>query len=171
MRLHMKKKLLWTAFCLGLILAFLEMAGNDSIGTGVTAITGDTMDWHSRWLVGRHGINCGRVPVNGDPTTATECALKAQGEGKPFRVVYNIMGYDAPVAGGVVRATNGELYGLSFDGDPRGGGGVSLLGQRLSTSPCPKPIHLWVNPKGRINCFQQQLSPPSSLMSPNFEPY
>jgi hypothetical protein len=167
----MRRKLLLSAGLLVLVFVVLGLVAGDSVGTVVTAIIGDSMDWHSRWLAGRHGINCGRVKVGGDPTAATNCALQADAEGKPFRVVYNIMGYDAPVAGGIVRTPNGELHGLSFDGDPRGGGGTSLLAQRVNTMPCPKPIHLWTNPKGRINCFQQQLSPPANLMSPNFEPY
>ena len=141
------------------------------VGTTLALVIGDSMDWHTKWLAGLHGVNCGRVKVRDDPTAATSCALKANADGKPFRVVYNIMGFDAFVAGGVVRTPDGELYGLSFDSDPSGGGGVSLLGQRVDMSPCPKPIHLWVNTKGRINCFQQQLARPHDIMSPNFEPY
>jgi hypothetical protein len=113
----------------------------------------------------------GRVEVQGDPKAATACALKAQSEGRPFRVRYDIMGYDSAVAGGIVRASTGQIYGLSFVGDPSGHGGISLFRQRVNKTPCPQPTHLWVNPKGRINCFQQQLSPPAGLMSPNFEPY
>lgn len=168
----MKKKWILIAVCVVIILfSLLAVGGDDSFGTRFASRFGDAMDWKSRWLAGNHSVNCGRVEVKGDPTKATKCALQAQAESKPFRVVYDIMGYDAPVAGGIVRTPDGELYALSFDGDPGGGGGVSLLGQRVTKSSCPKPTHLWVNPKGRINCFQQQLSPPASLMSPNMEPY
>ena len=38
----------------------------------------------------------------------------------------------------------------------------------ISGSPCPKPYHLWVNSKGRVNCFQQQLSYPRGLSSPKY---
>jgi len=167
----MREKLLWTAVIFVLVVQFLRLAQDDSIGTRVTSITGDSMDWHSKRLAGRDGINCGRVRVNGDPTAVTQCALKAQAEHRPFWVVYNIMGFDSPVAGGVVRTPDGRVYGLSFDGDPAGGGGTSLLRERVVVKLCPAPTHLWVNPKGRINCFQQQLSPPAYLSSPNFEPY
>jgi len=129
------------------------------------------MDWHSRWLMGRDGVDCGRVKVHDDPTAATNCALMADSQRKPFRVRYDIMGYDSLVSGGIVRTPRGEFYGLSFDGDPAGQGGASLFRQRTTTSVCPHPIHLWVNPKGRINCFQQQLSPPAGITAPNFEPY
>jgi hypothetical protein len=166
----MGRKLLRGAVLICLFVLVMAVLSDD-IGTIVTLVIGDSMDWHTKWLARLHGVNCGRVKVRGSPTAATSCALKANADGKPFRVAYNIMGFDAFVAGGVVRTPDGELYGLSFDSDPSGGGGVSLLGQRVDISPCPKPIHLWVNPKGRINCFQQQLTRPHDIMSPNFEPY
>lgn len=166
----MRRKLL---LGLGLVLlSLLTMAVlTDAIGTVAAYFIGDSMDWHTKWLAGLHGINCGRVKVHADPTAATSCALKANADGKPFRVVYNVVGYDAFVAGGIVRTPHGELYGLSYDSDPYGGGGVSLLRQRVDKSHCPYPIRLWVNPKGRVSCFQQQLARPRDIMSPNFEPY
>jgi hypothetical protein len=156
---------------IGIALFLLLGAANNLISESLIPIVGDAMDWRSRWLIGSHGIDCGRVEVQGDPKAATACALKAQSEGRPFRVRYDIMGYDSAVAGGIVRASTGQIYGLSFVGDPSGQGGISLFRQRVNKTPCPQPTHLWVNPKGRINCFQQQLSPPAGLMSPNFEPY
>jgi hypothetical protein len=143
----------------------------DAVPGPVIRAFGDSMDWRSRWLMGSRGIDCGRVKIKGDPTSATNCALKAESEGRPFRVRYDIMGIDSAVAGGIVRTPSGELYALDFDGNPSGGGGTSLLGQRSSKYPCPKPYHLWVNPRGRVNCFQQQLAYPKDLMSPNLEAY
>jgi hypothetical protein len=134
------------------------------------SVIGDAMDWRSRRLAGWHGINCGRVKVHGDPRAATACALRAQAEGKPFRVRYDIQGIDSAVAGGIVRTPAGLLYGLSYDSDPYGGG-FSWFRQTVIQTPCPEPVHLWVNPKGRINCFQQGLSHPSNIMSPNWEAY
>ena len=166
----MRKKVLVLGAAGVVLLLLLNLLSRLFSGS-LLPIVGDSMDWHSRWLMGRHGIDCGAVKINGDPQAASDCALKAQSEGKPFRVRYDIMGYDSAVAGGIVRTPDGNLYALSFDGDPSGGGGTSLFGQRVSRSRCPEPTHLWVNPKGRINCFQQQLSPPSNITSPNFEPY
>lgn len=138
----------------------------------VVRVLGDSMDWRSRRMMGWRGIDCGTVKIGADPHAATDCALKAQSQGKAFRVRYNIQGFDSDVAGGVVRTPSGELYGLSFDGEPSGGGGgTSLVLQRSTKFACPQPYHLWVNPKGRVNCFQQQLSPPKDIMSPNLEPY
>jgi hypothetical protein len=170
MALNRKRKI-WIVVSIIVILFFSLGFIDHAVSGPATKLFGDSMDWRSRWLMGRHGIDCGRVKVGGVPKTATDCALKAQSEGKPFRVTYNIMGYDSAVAGGVVRTPSGELYALSFVGDPSGSGGISLLGQHSSKSPCPQPYHLWVNPKGRINCFHQELSYPRDLMSPNLEPY
>lgn len=131
----------------------------------------DVMEGESRRLTGEKGIDCGRVRLRGDPKTATKCALKAQTEGKPFRVRYDLQGIDSAVAGGIVRTPDGTVYALFFDGNPAGWGGTSPTLQRVSKKECPKPIHLWVNPSGRINCFQQKSSPPGDVMSPNIEPY
>ena len=132
---------------------------------------GDAMDWRSRWLAGSHSINCGRVRVGEDPNQATKCALEASNAGRPFRVRYDIMGYDSPVAGGIVKTADGHLYALSFVGDPSGGGRTSLWGQTVDVKSCPEPERLYVNPKGRPNCFQPALSYPRGVMSPNVEPY
>ena len=164
-----KRLLILTA--VAVVLFLVLGAVNNLPSTLLVPAVGDCMEWQSRRLMGRHGIDCGRVRVRSDPKAATDCALNAQAQGKPFRVRYDILGFDSAVAGGIVRTPSGQLYGLSFDGDPSGQGGTSLFRQRVDKTPCPQPIHLWVNPKGRINCFQQQLSQPANLMSPNFEPY
>ena len=152
----------------GVALFFLVGAFNNRISVFLLPIVGDAMDRQSRHLMGPSGIDCGTVKVHADPKAATDCALEAQAEGKPFRVRYDVMGYDSEVAGGIVRTREGKLYALSFDGDISGQGGTSLFRERVTRADCPQPIHLWVNPKGRINCFQQQLSPPSGITSPNF---
>ena len=132
---------------------------------------GDAMDWRGAWLAGRRSVNCGRVRIGQDPGAATQCGLEAHAVGRPFRVRYDIMGWDEPVAGGLVGAADGRLYALSFMGDPGGGGRTSLWGQRVDVQSCPEPKRLYVNPKGRLNCFQAALSPPAGLTSPNMEPY
>jgi hypothetical protein len=132
---------------------------------------GDGMDWRSRWLAGSHSINCGRVRIGQDPSQVTECTLEANAAGRPFRVRYDIRGIDSQVAVGLVKTPNGHLYSLSFDGNPSGGGRTSLLEQVVSVCSCPEPSRLYVNPKGRLNCFQAALSYPSGIMSPNMEPY
>ena len=155
-----------------LILLLLCLFLLDSMGFSslIVLITGDAMDWRSHYLAGIFSTNCGRVLVRQDASKATACALKAYSEGRAFRVVYDIQGIDSTVAGGIVRKRNGQLLALSFEGCISGCG-FSMWQQRVSVSSCPQPYHLYVNPKGRLNCFQQQLSYPQNIMTPNFEPY
>lgn len=132
---------------------------------------GDGLDWHSRRLIGWGGLDCGTVRIRENPDAATICALKAEAEGQPFRVRYNIQGYDSVTAVDVVRARDNRVYMLNFVGDPAGRSGVSFFRQSTGQIECPEPVHLYVNPKGRINCFHQQLVAPTNVLSPNFEPY
>jgi hypothetical protein len=154
------------------VLVCLTLLLFDSMGMTypLTLLTGDAMDWKSHYLAGPLSVNCGRVRVGVDASSATQCALQADAKAKPFRVIYNIQGIDAMVAGGIVRTRDGKLLALTYDSCPSGCG-FSLLQQRASVTPCPQPYHLYVNPKGRLNCFQPQLSPPQNIMSPNLEPY
>src|SRR5215469_2427745 len=126
----MRKKTLLIGVGITIALLFLLGPADNLVSDPVIRMFGESMDWRSRWLMGRHGIDCGRVKINANPKMATDCALKAQAADRPFRVRYDILGYDAEVAGGIVRTPAGELYALSFDGNPAGGGRTSLLGQR-----------------------------------------
>jgi hypothetical protein len=166
----MRKPLIVAMVC---TMSFLVAAGlaGEILDRKLVRVLGDAMDRQSKQLAGERGINCGRVRLGGDPKVATACAIQAQADGKPFRVRYDIMGFDADVAGAIVRTTDGRLYGLSFDGNPSGAGGTSFFRERVALSPCPQPTHLWVNPKGRVNCFQQGLVEPTDIMAPNFESY
>ena len=116
-----------------------------------------------------NSIDCGRVKIGEAPGSATACALAAHQAGKPFHVRYDIRGIDSQVAIAIVRDATGNVSALAYDSDIQGGGGRGH--QVVNSSACPKPFHLWVNPSGRINCFQQQTSPRASVMSPNLEPY
>jgi hypothetical protein len=77
---------------------------------------------------------------------------------------------DAAVAVGIVRKSDGKLLALAFFGC-RTVCGFSMLRQRVSVASCPEPHRLYVHPKGRLNCFQPQLSYPQDIMSSNSEPY
>ena len=151
------------------LLIFLDLAG--ITGALLGPVLGDAMDWRTHYLAGWRGVDCGRVQVGQDAAAASQCGLKAQSEGRPFRVVYNIQGFDSRVAGAIVRTPSGHLLALSYDSCPSGCGGTSLLGQRVTINPCPEPYHLLLNPKARLNCYQARLSTPSNIMAPNIEPY
>ena len=132
-----RQRKIWIVLAIIVILFFSLRFIDGALSGPVIRVLGDSMDWRGRWLMGRHGIDCGEVKVGGDPKAATECALKAQSEGKPFRVSYKIMGYDSAVAGGIVRTPSGDLYALSFVGNASGSGGTSLLAQHSSEEQCP----------------------------------
>jgi hypothetical protein len=128
----------------------------------------DRLQIESKRLAGPNAIDCGEVKINGDPKAATQCAVGAQKAGRPFRVRYDLMGIDSSVALAIVRTPTGTVGALMYDSDPSGGGNV---GEAVYPKPCPEPVHLWINPSGRINCFQKETSPPKDIMSPNAEPY
>jgi len=132
----------------------------------------DRLDNESRRLAGPRGINCGRVPVNGDPKSTTRCALKAQEEERPFRVLYDLQGVDSSVTVGVVRTPEGAVCALTFDSDPSGGSGGGSRGYGIiQASRCPDPVHLSVGQDGRIDCRQKDSSPPLTSTCPNADPY
>lgn len=129
----------------------------------------DLLEKQSKRLAGPNAIDCGRVPIRGNPKAATDCALAAQEAKKPFRVLYDLQGIDSGVAVAIVRTDIGTVGALMYDSDPMGGG--SRAHEVVYPKRCPEPVHLWVNPSGRINCFQKESSPPRDAMSPNAEPY
>ena len=154
----------WVWIVVPIFVVTLLLAASMQLTLLLTRVTGDRMDWESHFLAGFWSVNCGRVSIRGDASLATQCALHANAEGKSFRVVYEIRGYDSSVAGAVVRTHSGRLLFLSYDG-------MSFLRQRIGVTPCPQPYHLYVNPLGRLNCFQEGLSYPQNIASPNMEPY
>jgi len=79
---------------------------------------GDVMEWRSRWIAGWSGVDCGTVPIRGNTTVATDCALQAFALHKPFRVRYELHTYDTAMAAGVVASPNGRIYELVFSGGP-----------------------------------------------------
>jgi hypothetical protein len=120
----------------------------------------DFLERHSRLLAGPGGIDCGRVSVMADPAPATKCALRAQAKGKPFRIRYDQMGADSIAALAMVRTPAGRVSVLNYDSDPSGGGGQ--LHGLIYPTPCPEPVRLWVNLKGRVDCFHNELRDPMS---------
>lgn len=129
----------------------------------------DLLEKQSKQLAGPNSVDCGRVGIGADPKSATACALAAQKAGKPFRVRYDLQGFDSAVAVAIVRTSIGTVGMLNYDSDPSGRG--RLGGGVIYPKRCPEPVHLWVNPSGRINCFQQASAPPKDIMAPNMEPY
>jgi len=114
---------------------------------------GDAWERQSRKLSGPHAIDCGHVSYRGNLTGANECALKAFGQRKPFRVRYDLRGLDSDISVGLVYTPDGKLYRLDFDGDPiRGQGGTSWSRQRVGKTACPLPLQMYINRDGYLNC-------------------
>ena len=152
-----------------------QAKGQGSVGHEESPSRSAPAPWYSirskgRDLAGPESVDCGWVTIGQDPSKATACALDANAKGKPFRIVYQVQGIDSIVAGGIVRTPEGKLLALEYDSCPAGCG-YSETQQSTVVSSCPQPYRLYVNPKGRINCFQPQLSHPNNIMSPNMEPY
>ena len=117
----------------------------------------DRLEIESKRLAGPGAIDCGRVKINGDPKKATQCALDAQKSANPFRVLYDLQGIDSVVAIAIVRTDIGTVGTLTYDSDPSGGGNVGAV---IWPKRCPEPVHVSITPSGRLDCFQDDASPP-----------
>jgi hypothetical protein len=165
----LRKATLWSVAAL-LGVAIVDFLFAPIFSMAIVAVFGDAMDWKSRSLAGRNAIDCGRVSTQHNPKTATECVLSAVNNKRAFRVRYDLLGFDSAVAAGLVGDSRGNVYGLTFDGNPSGSGGTSLFSQHVGIFPCPTPLHVYTNPRGRANCFPQKEAP-RNIMEPNFEPH
>jgi hypothetical protein len=121
----------------------------------------DLLEKQSKQLAGPYAVDCGEVLVGGDPKAATDCALAANKAGNAFRVRYDIRGIDSSLAVAIVRTSIGTVSMLQYDSSL-----ATVFPKR-----CPEPVHLSVNPSGRISCFQKKSSSPRDPMAPNAEPY
>jgi hypothetical protein len=119
-------------------------------------IIGDKLDWESKRLAGWNAKNCGRIAVDEDAKTSSECIVKAVQDKKPFRVRYGTMAVDEASAIGIVGDRDGHVYHISFlGGSPDGG--VSLVDQSITIWRCPEPIKFhseldWGRNRGRNSC-------------------
>jgi hypothetical protein len=113
-------------------------------------------------LAGPKAVDCGTVALRADPKKATNCALRANKAGKPFRIRYELMGTDSYVARALVRLPDGTVQALSYDSDAAGSG-RRRGAEAVSRSQCQTPIHLYTTPNGQLTCV-----PPKA---PNGPPY
>jgi hypothetical protein len=113
----------------------------------------DAMETGSKKLASPKAIDCGRVAVGQSPRKASECALAAFQAHQSFRVRYDLQGIDSAVASGLVGAPDGKLLATSFDGDPKGRGGISRTRQRFTTVACPEPPSLHLTEEGLLTCL------------------
>ena len=156
----LRRTALGTLFLLASVFLFLWITATFgySIQTHlISPIFGDPIERTTRRLAGRDAVDCGRVDIHGDSTSATRCSLDAQSEGRSFRVIYNRQGTDSTIADAFIRTLDGRLYRIGYDSRPQGRG-FSLLRQRTYSAPCLASENFVVDPRGRLYChFPKQV--------------
>lgn len=95
--------------------------------------------------------DCGRIAVSQDRAPASECALNALMNKKPFRVRFDLQGYEGIYVFGLAGDGSENLYAVEDD---------SLLadmtpvaGTRIVVTPCPKPVKTRITPGGILTCL------------------
>jgi len=116
----------------------------------------DSLNTVSLKLGSAEAVNCGRVPIRGDPKPATGCVLTAFSNKRPFRVRYDLHGVDSEIAFGVVGTPEGKVFEIDFDGNPAGGGRTPPGGGMTTIKTCPMPIVLKVSASGGVFCLPDE---------------
>jgi hypothetical protein len=114
----------------------------------------DSLECVARDLAGQGAVNCGRVRIGMDPTLAGKCALKAFSEKKPFRVRYDLPGWNSEnaigfigvAAGRVIKVEWGKATGSWWPSDS------NSESEHVSLLPCVFPTLLEAGTKGPIEC-------------------
>jgi hypothetical protein len=115
-------------------------------------------------LAGHGAIDCGMAEVGESPDIASDCALKAWGERKPFIVRYDVQGIDTEQALGFAGTESGNVSGLWFFGAGYATGGHPTDEARsrklrftddgrISIEECSSPINFRKSSNGRVTCF------------------
>jgi hypothetical protein len=130
--------------------------------------TPDAMSAELAKLAGSGATDCGRIAMNGDVQTASQCAMKANEAKKPFYVRYDLPMPDAQMAIATVRTADGKLMSVQYDskGWEKPVEGSTLNADKtVAVAPCPKPENLRVASSGRVTCFAPTQMPAG--MSPH----
>ncbi len=117
---------------------------------------------------GSGATDCGHVPTGGDNTSASECAMEAFNDKKPFFVRYDLPMPDAQMAIATVRSADGKMFTMQFDSkgwEKAQEGGTLSADKKIGSVPCPKPDQLRIAGSGRVTCFPPTQMP--SGMSPH----
>lgn len=106
-------------------------------------------------LLAGHGVmstlNCGRIGISQNRGAATECALQALINKKPFHVRFDLQGWESVYYFGLAGDHSENLYTVedySMLADA-----PQIPGSRIATKPCPKPIKPRVSPGGILTCL------------------
>ena len=112
-------------------------------------------------IAGPAAINCGRVAINEDRTKVTACALRAYRHHKAFQVIYDEQGIDAEVSMGMSWNGKNAPYFVTFDsmgldGYPLPPGSSMPDGSHTIVQRCSKPVRVFVNRYGELDCFKDR---------------
>jgi hypothetical protein len=118
-----------------------------------TKETSDLLAKEAKDIAGGAAIDCGEVPVHGDPGKATACALGAEKTLKPFIVRYDLYTFESPRSIAIVRSPDGHSRALDYYGNVEGVGGPHDH-EGIAAHSCPEPIVFGVNARGRFSCFK-----------------
>jgi hypothetical protein len=99
----------------------------------------------------KKAIDCGRIAVSRDGTPASDCALNALVDKKPFHVRFDMQGYEGIYCFGLAGDGSENLYAvvdssLLMDMTP-------VAGARIGVTPCPKPIKTRISTRGILTCL------------------
>ena len=112
-------------------------------------------------IAGPAAINCGRVGINKDRTQATECAMRAYKRHEPFYVIYDEAGIDSFISDGMSWDGKNEPYSVSYDsmglnGNPLWPGSSMPDGSHTIVDRCSKPLRVYINESGELDCFRDR---------------
>jgi hypothetical protein len=140
------------------VLAILSRAagfGPYRLCQGFVDLVGDKLEWRSRSIAGKQGVNCGRVDSGHDAGAANDCVRNSLALGKAFRVRYKLPTIESSVSVGLVRSPHGHVYEIIFDGNPenigRFSGDTSLFRQQIVVQECSSELQ--VTHGGRLTCI------------------
>ena len=96
-------------------------------------------------------MDCGRIAVSQDRTPASECALNALMNKKPFHLRFDLQGYEGIYVFGLAWDGSENLYAVedySLFADM-----TPVAGARIGVTPCPKPIKTRITAGGILTCL------------------
>jgi hypothetical protein len=112
-------------------------------------------------IAGPFAKNCGPVPMDKNTGQATACAMRAFKHHKPFYVIYDGRCMDCFSAHGLAWNSKGEPYSVSYDSmgisdDSLSPGSSMPDGFHTVVTPCSKPLRVYVNETGELDCFKDR---------------
>lgn len=133
-----------------------------SLGFDPAYMPADTevMDQRLRAIAGNGAIDCGEVPVDGDPAKASSCAMKASRQHKAFYVRYRARGIDAQLIDGLAGDSKSDIYAVIFDSlgvsaNDQAPDAMRPDGDHTIVMECPKPTKIRKAKNGKLTCFHQ----------------